>query len=734
VPHLLKALPVLAKFNGGAPDSPDHNRNWDRLKRAWDESGANLARYTPEVYNVKGFRAVGNGLSDDTLAIQMAIDAAYNAGGGSVYVPPGNYIVSSSITLKYRVNLVGAGDKNNNASRISAASGMFSPVLVNDQVNGTVIGTGEDGNSQRINSSSVRHLAIINRQVSHDADAVRLTNCWTFDFFDCYIQSYYGFAFRLLDCNALHILNCFHNASFAHSLADSEIWGCQAGPSGQPSLDNDYVSSIWWFNGSGAWKNLVASNFIFNAANGRTVTFTASAGNPVITATGHGYASGTPVMLETTGTLPGSLVTTNVPAWVTRVDADTLKLSSTRPNYLAGTFLTPADAGVGTHTFRVGGKGNLFLSNGAQRNTFVNNRFDQAYWDGVRLHSADKNLFVGNTVHENGRANATGCAGFGLYDSDDNSITGNAIDGTVTVTATGTSNQDYGVYGDATSHRTLVVGNTMTNHATADVYDGDTTTLIVSQSRVVLPNTEDVSLAGLTGTLIVGGDGSGQHIAVDGNEIMSKAGPTTAGTLNLQAQGGNVSVGGGLTTENTPEAVSVNAGTNGGANDKDAAVAWSRGGTSQWLGGVLGNSSGATSDWTLYDDVGNVTKLRVVQGATGLATVSAPLAADYYRCEVNTPAQITGNQDNYDPGQYGWLRLSTDASRNITGFTGGAEGRELWLTNVGSFNIVLVEQATSTAANQIITGTGANVTMAPLDCALLKYDNASSRWRIVGYY
>lgn len=105
-----------------------------------------------------------------------------------------------------------------------------------------------------------------------------------------------------------------------------------------------------------------------------------------------------------------------------------------------------------------------------------------------------------------------------------------------------------------------------------------------------------------------------------------------------------------------------------------------------------------------------------------------------YRSSISTPAQLVVNTDNYNPSTAGWLRLSTDASRNLTGVTGGAEGRELWITNVGSFNLVLVEQATSTAANQIITGTGADVTLAPLDNALLKYDNVSARWRIVSMY
>lgn len=48
--------------------------------------------------NVKDFGAVGDGLTDDTAAIQTAIDAAWAKWvGGSVYFPSGVYVVSALI-------------------------------------------------------------------------------------------------------------------------------------------------------------------------------------------------------------------------------------------------------------------------------------------------------------------------------------------------------------------------------------------------------------------------------------------------------------------------------------------------------------------------------------------------------------------------------------------------------------------------------------------------------------
>ena len=71
------------------------------------------------VFNVKDpdFGATGDGVTDDTVAIQAAIDAVpadvadafVNNRGGIVYLPEGTYIISSTIELKSGVALVGDG-------------------------------------------------------------------------------------------------------------------------------------------------------------------------------------------------------------------------------------------------------------------------------------------------------------------------------------------------------------------------------------------------------------------------------------------------------------------------------------------------------------------------------------------------------------------------------------------------------------------------------------------------
>jgi hypothetical protein len=61
-----------------------------------------------ESVSVGDFGAVGDGVADDTVAIQAAIDAAYSAGGGTVFIPAGTYKVTSTINAKSYIKLVGA--------------------------------------------------------------------------------------------------------------------------------------------------------------------------------------------------------------------------------------------------------------------------------------------------------------------------------------------------------------------------------------------------------------------------------------------------------------------------------------------------------------------------------------------------------------------------------------------------------------------------------------------------
>jgi hypothetical protein len=84
--------------------------------------------------NVKDYGAVGDGVADDREAIQDAIDAAAQSGGGKVFLPAGTYFISFTLTLADNIELLGCGSQ-------SVIKPAFPPtdvnrIIDNDWVNG----------------------------------------------------------------------------------------------------------------------------------------------------------------------------------------------------------------------------------------------------------------------------------------------------------------------------------------------------------------------------------------------------------------------------------------------------------------------------------------------------------------------------------------------------------------------------------------------------------------------
>lgn len=82
------------------------------------------------IKNVKDFGATGNGTTDDTAAIQAALDAA--APGGHVYIPKGTYKTTATLNVGADVRVEGA------SSSFDAATGM-QPVSIRSTHNGVAV-------------------------------------------------------------------------------------------------------------------------------------------------------------------------------------------------------------------------------------------------------------------------------------------------------------------------------------------------------------------------------------------------------------------------------------------------------------------------------------------------------------------------------------------------------------------------------------------------------------------
>lgn len=103
---------------------------------------------------------------------------------------------------------------------------------------------------------------------------------------------------------------------------------------------------------------------------------------------------------------------------------------------------------------------------------------------------------------------------------------------------------------------------------------------------------------------------------------------------------------------------------------------------------------------------------------------------------INSPAQITADQNNYAPASFTattLLRLGSDAARAVTGLAGGAQGRAILISNQGAFTITLShESVLSTAGNRFTCPGAVAYSLTTGKTAWVVYDNTSSRWLVTG--
>lgn len=125
--------------------------------------------------SIKDFGAKGDGLTDDTLAIQKAL-AAYD----SVFIPEGRYLISSTITIKARQTLKGAGqtavlecqDKNFNAIEIVEDHS----ILADFRIEKGNIGIKLFGRDRPVVQTSVTDVTIVQSNIGVQLDGFNDTN------------------------------------------------------------------------------------------------------------------------------------------------------------------------------------------------------------------------------------------------------------------------------------------------------------------------------------------------------------------------------------------------------------------------------------------------------------------------------------------------------------------------------------------------------------------------------
>jgi len=204
----------------------DENGNFN----TFGNSSTDLPWITPQDYGAKG-----DGVTDDTTAIQATFDAVNTAGGGTVFFPKGIYKIVPTTTLKVYSNTTILGDKGES---IIAVDPEF-------QLSTAMIGIGSSSSS----ATNVHVRGITFRGVENYGSAqsgLRFVEIWqstNVSFVDCLFQNNMNAAIKLVNSSNIQVfdsrfeaVDCGIIAQGTDPVNDVTIRGCHF--TGVSSLNN----------------------------------------------------------------------------------------------------------------------------------------------------------------------------------------------------------------------------------------------------------------------------------------------------------------------------------------------------------------------------------------------------------------------------------------------------------------------------------------------------------------
>lgn len=203
------------------------------------------------IFNVTSYGALGDGVSNDRAAIQATLDAASANGGGTAFFPNGTYFISSALTLRNRVSLLGAG-RGAQISLSSQSQDMFKGSVVGDLRISSIYfngpgndqtDSGDDGGNG-FNLSQCSQVGISNCWFERFDDCVIASNCTALEINNNFFRKYSGAAARLLNVM---------DSGFAQNQCNGDRRGVG---SGQSAVNGVWLSST----GNGYTNNCVIAN------------------------------------------------------------------------------------------------------------------------------------------------------------------------------------------------------------------------------------------------------------------------------------------------------------------------------------------------------------------------------------------------------------------------------------------------------------------------------------------
>lgn len=189
------------------------------------------AESAPAIFNVKDYGATGRNGQNATVAIQRAIDACAQAGGGKVYLPPGQY-VSGTLHLRSHVRFYIDAGATLFASKAEADFPKPALFYGEDLQNVSIEGQGEiDGQAEYIwKRNDLNDFYIRDNMLAAQANGVPLMR----SFPEGYpTRKVYPHLIQMIRCKDLEITGL----RFLHSPSWSiHLWGCE-----RVTIDGVYV-------------------------------------------------------------------------------------------------------------------------------------------------------------------------------------------------------------------------------------------------------------------------------------------------------------------------------------------------------------------------------------------------------------------------------------------------------------------------------------------------------------
>ena len=245
-----------------------------------------------DVVSVKDFGAVGDGVADDTAAIQAAVNAAVAASGAAILFPSGNYKITNEILLGSNVEIIG-----HEGSIINQVTNGKRALVGVDVQNVKITGLTFNGVGSSVPFTSNYGLLDISGTTSGGSKRVFVSSCKVFDAYtgisctnvdglwiqDNIVQRFFLYGVLASASANFHI--DANNISDCTSTGTQNSYGIQAtgsasNPQKQCSISNNAIVNVPTWDGimsHGTDDLLISGNKIVNVRTGIDV----SAVNPV---------------------------------------------------------------------------------------------------------------------------------------------------------------------------------------------------------------------------------------------------------------------------------------------------------------------------------------------------------------------------------------------------------------------------------------------------------------------